>query len=138
MRETVKAFKVLSDETRLRVLNLLVERECCVCEVVQALGISQSRASRGLTALYDAGFLTMRKEGLWSLYAIDAAGMPEYQADVVRAVSRALEEDSVAQGDRARLRDMKKTGVACSGKMPTKAEVTTFITAAMADRENAG
>ena len=63
MKDTAKAFKVLSDETRLRVLNLLLERECCVCEVMQALEISQSRASRSLTALNDAGFLKQRKEG---------------------------------------------------------------------------
>jgi len=31
MRDTIKAFKTLSDETRLRVLNLILERECCVC-----------------------------------------------------------------------------------------------------------
>jgi ArsR family transcriptional regulator len=74
MRETVKAFKVLSDETKLRILNLLLERECCVCEVMQALEISQSKASRGLTALYDAGFLKMRKNGLWSLYSIEREG----------------------------------------------------------------
>ncbi len=34
MKET-KAFRVLSDETKMRVLNLLLERECCVCEVAQ-------------------------------------------------------------------------------------------------------
>ena len=50
MREIIKAFKALSDETRLRVLNLILERECCVCEVMQALEISQSKASRHLTA----------------------------------------------------------------------------------------
>ena len=48
MRDVVKTFKVLSDETRLRALNVLLEQECCVCEVMQALEISQSKASRGL------------------------------------------------------------------------------------------
>ena len=47
MRDVVKTFKVLSDETRLRALNLVIEQECCVCEVIQALQISQSKASRG-------------------------------------------------------------------------------------------
>ena len=61
MRDTVKAFKALSDETRLRILNVLLERECCVCEVMQALDISQTRASRNLAALYDAGFLKLKK-----------------------------------------------------------------------------
>ncbi len=57
MRDFVKLFKALSDETRLRMLNVLLERECCVCEVMQALDISQTRASRNLAALYEAGFL---------------------------------------------------------------------------------
>ena len=71
MQDLIKATKALSDETRLRILNLLNERECCVCEVMQALDISQTRASRNLGALYDAGFLRQRKEGLWSLYSIN-------------------------------------------------------------------
>ena len=70
MRELVKAFKALSDETRLRIINLLLERECCVCEVIQALDISQTRASRNLNILYNAGFLKLRKDGLWSLYSV--------------------------------------------------------------------
>ena len=78
MRDTIKAFKALSDETRLRILNVLLKRECCVCEVMQALDISQTRASRNLGTLYDAGFLNLRKDGLWSLYSIDKEGMKDY------------------------------------------------------------
>ena len=71
MRDLVRAAKALSDETRLRILNLLLERECCVCEVMQVLEISQTRASRNLNILLDAGFLKVRKEGLWAYYSID-------------------------------------------------------------------
>jgi DNA-binding transcriptional ArsR family regulator len=39
MREIGRVFKVLEDGTKLRILNLLMEREYCVCEVVQALEI---------------------------------------------------------------------------------------------------
>jgi ArsR family transcriptional regulator len=39
MRDLVEAAKALADETRLRILNLLLERECCVCEVMQVLEI---------------------------------------------------------------------------------------------------
>ena len=63
MRDTIRAFKALSDETRLRMLNILLDRECCVCEVMQALDISQTRASRNLAALVDAGFIRLRKDG---------------------------------------------------------------------------
>jgi len=117
MRDMVKAFKALSDETRLRILNLVLERECCVCEVMQALDISQTRASRNLGALYDAGFLKMRKDGLWSLYSIDREGMKEHFAEVVEAVRKALQGNEVAILDRERLEKAERVGPGCVQRM---------------------
>ena len=113
MRDLVKAFKALSDETRLRILNLLFERECCVCEVMQALNISQTRASRNLSALYDAGFLKLRKDGLWSLYSIDEEGMREHFHDLVEAVRKGLEGNDMVVLDRERLRIAERVGPRC-------------------------
>ena len=70
VRNLVKAFKALSDETRLRILNILIQQECCVCEVMQALDISQSRASRNLGVLYDAGLVNSKRDGVWTVYFI--------------------------------------------------------------------
>ena len=117
MRYLVKTFKALSDETRLRILNLLLERECCVCEVMQALGISQTRASRNLSALYDAGFLKLRKDGLWSLYSIDKEGMQEYFSDLVKTVTKALEDSEIAALDRERLKKAERVGPGCVRQM---------------------
>ena len=114
MRELVKAFKALSDETRLRILNLLLETECCVCEVMQALDISQTRASRNLSALYDAGFLKLRKDGLWSLYSIDREGMGEHFSDLVGAVRKALEGNEAVALDRERLKKAERIGPGCA------------------------
>ena len=114
MRDLTKAFKSLSDETRLRILNLLMERECCVCEVMQALEISQTRASRNLSALYDAGFLKMRKDGLWSLYSIDREGMSEHFTALVEAVHKGLEGSEVVALDRERLKKAERVGVGCA------------------------
>jgi ArsR family transcriptional regulator len=116
MRETVKAFKTLSDETRLRILNLVLERECCVCEVMQALEVSQSKASRGLTALYDAGFLRLRKDGLWSLYSVDREGMKPYCADLVEAVRKGLKGNKLVVQDRERLKKARRVGPGCVRK----------------------
>ena len=60
MQEIVKTMKALSDETRLRILKILLEKECCVCEIMQALDIFQSRASRNLGILQNAGLLKTR------------------------------------------------------------------------------
>jgi ArsR family transcriptional regulator, arsenate/arsenite/antimonite-responsive transcriptional repressor len=122
MRETIKAFKALSDETRMRILNLVSERECCVCEIEQALDISQSKASRGLTALCDTGFLKLRKEGLWSLYSIDKE-MEPYLSDMVSAAVKSLAGNQIARADKESLKTAKRTGTSCA--LPCKTGATT-------------
>ena len=116
MRDMVKPLKALSDEIRLRILNLLLERECCVCEVVQALNISQARASRNLKILYDAGFLNLRYDGLWSLYSIDKKGMAEYQLRLTDVVQKAMEGNELAAADKARLGKSKRIGAEYVGR----------------------
>jgi ArsR family transcriptional regulator, arsenate/arsenite/antimonite-responsive transcriptional repressor len=116
MRET-KAFKVLSDETKMRVLNLILERECCVCEVMQALEIPQSKASRGLTSLHDAGFLKMRKEGLWSLYSIDNEGIKGYRSQLIGAVREAMKANKITELDRERLKTATRVGAGCVNRL---------------------
>ena len=110
MRDVVKAMKALSDETRLRILNLLLERECCVCEVMQVLGISQSTASRGLGALHDAGFLKLRKDGVWSFYSIDKEGISGYQSQLIEVVKEALKNNKIVEEDRESLRRAERVG----------------------------
>ena len=117
MRDLVKVYKVLSDESRLRVLNLLIERECCVCEVMQALDISQSKASRILSALYDVGILKLHKDGLWSLYSIDWDGMDTQIKDIVEATTRAFKGNKVMVSDRERLRKAERVGPGYVNKM---------------------
>ncbi len=117
MKGLLKLFRVLSDESRLRVLNLLLERECCVCEVMQALDISQSKASRILSALYDVGILKMHKDGLWSLYSIDWDGMDTHLRDIVEATFRAFERNEVIIRDRDRLKKAERVGPGCVKKI---------------------
>ena len=116
MRDLVKAFKALSDETRLRILNVLLERECCVCEVMQALDISQTRASRNLSALYDAGFIKLRKDGLWSLYSIDEEATKDFLPDLLEAVRKGIEGNELAAQDRKRLQRAERVGPGCVQK----------------------
>ena len=116
MKDTIKAFKALSDETRLRILNVLLERECCVCEVMQALDISQTRASRNLSALYDAGFLKLKKDGVWVTYSIDTESTKDYFSELVGIVGKALDGNTVAKEDRERLKKAERIGPGCANK----------------------
>lgn len=71
MKQAAKFFKVLADEARIKILWLLFNyRELCVCDIMTALGITQSKASRHLAVLRNAGLAKDRKEGLWSYYSI--------------------------------------------------------------------
>jgi ArsR family transcriptional regulator, arsenate/arsenite/antimonite-responsive transcriptional repressor len=115
MKNLVKVYKALSDETRLRVLNLLFEKECCVCEVMLALNISQSKASRILSALYDVGFLKVRKEGLWSLYSFDWDEMGENRLNILEAARKGFSGDRQMDADRERLKTAVSVGPGCCG-----------------------
>jgi DNA-binding transcriptional ArsR family regulator len=68
-------FKALSDETRLEIMTLLLEREeLCVCDFVETLGLTQSKVSRHLRYLYHAGLVEDRRDGLWTRRAICSGG----------------------------------------------------------------
>jgi len=113
MRQATNAFRALADETRLRILNILLERECCVCEVMQALGISQSRSSRNLSILYDAGFLSLRKDGLWSLYSIKRQAAESLPVNLVQVVEKSMAENKAIARDRERLSQAERVGPGC-------------------------
>ena len=63
-------FKALSEESRLRILSILMEREMCVCEIEVCLKMTQSNASRHLTELKKCGILESNKEAQWAYYKI--------------------------------------------------------------------
>ena len=113
MRALLKAFKALSDETRVRILKLLLERECCVCEVMQALQISQSRASRNLGILQDTGFIKARRNGLWVVYSINEKGMASHSEALVEVLRNSLHRDETISLDRERLKQAVRMGPGC-------------------------
>ena len=111
MGDLLKVPKALSDETRLRIFNLVLERECCVCEVVQAMQISQTRASRNLGILHDAGLLKARRDGLWVLYSVDEQAMEKKScAGLAEVIRTAMENDEASALDRERLKTAIREG----------------------------
>jgi ArsR family transcriptional regulator len=113
MQDLIKATKALADETRLRILSLLMERDCCVCEVMQALGISQTRASRNLGILEEAGFLRSRRDGLWVVYAIDRESTNRYAALLADFLKKAPVKSEILAKDRERLKQAQRVGPGC-------------------------
>jgi ArsR family transcriptional regulator len=82
MRTLASVFKALSDETRLQMLGLLLrEGELCVCDFVEVLAVTQSKASRHLRYLVNAGLLQDRRAGIWVYFRI--AEQPDLVQSVV-------------------------------------------------------
>lgn len=104
MRNLLKIFKALADETRLRILYLLMEREACVLEIKQAMRISQTRASRNLGILHDAGLLKARRDGPLVFYSLDTNSIKKNCTCLDVMVKQAFETDHTANLHRERLK----------------------------------
>lgn len=70
MERTLRILKALSDETRLRIIELLLDGEKCVCDIFPKVGRTQSTVSIQLGKLEDWKILTSRREGKKILYKI--------------------------------------------------------------------
>jgi ArsR family transcriptional regulator len=68
----IESFKALAEESRLRILALLMDEEMCVCELEETLGMTQSNVSRHLTALRGAGIIECNKSAQWAFYCVSA------------------------------------------------------------------
>jgi ArsR family transcriptional regulator len=97
-----KIFRTLGDPTRVRILALLEQEELAVHELMEALGMAQSRVSRHLGILRDAGLLRDRREGTFALYRFERPA-PGPWAEAWALASRSLAADPIASRDRAAL-----------------------------------
>ena len=113
MKNIEKIMKLLSDNTRLRILMLLSRKEFCVCQVMGVLGISQPLVSRNLKLLLDSGFLEERRKGKMVYYSM-RKDMDELNASLVRLLKKVLKGDRVLSEDLGSLKEceefQKKTG----------------------------
>jgi len=71
METFLKTVSALNDETRVLILRFIDENgECCVCDLQSSLDMIQSRLSRHLKILKDAGFLRVERKGTWAYYSV--------------------------------------------------------------------
>jgi ArsR family transcriptional regulator len=72
-------FQILADPIRLATVELLQERELCVCELCDLLEIAQSKLSFHLKKLREAGFVIARQEGRWTYYRLNLVPFVELE-----------------------------------------------------------
>ena len=96
MSHAVRYFKALSDDTRLRLVHVLSQYELSVNELVSLLETGQSRISRHLKILADAGLLVARRDGLRAYYSAVREGEG---LEFLRAVAPFLTADMNMRAD---------------------------------------
>lgn len=103
-------FKALSDETRLRILSLILEGEMCVCEIENCLGLTQSNASRHLNALKSAGILSSSKHAQWTYYRLNEEFCNENQ-ELLRYLTVKLKSLSTYESDKRKQDQCKQSNL---------------------------
>ncbi|ENR1124571.1 winged helix-turn-helix transcriptional regulator, partial [Campylobacter coli] len=72
MQKFLTIISAINDESRVLILyHLLKYQELCVCDLQKLLNMAQSRLSRHLKILKDAGFLYVKRKGTWAYYGIN-------------------------------------------------------------------
>ena len=86
LEDFLKTTGALYDETRVKLLKFIEKNGAmCVCDLQESFGMIQSRLSRHLKILKDAGFLTLKKEGRWAYYSIRSP-LDRFRAQAVEEI----------------------------------------------------
>ena len=91
MKKINQLFKALSEETRLRILALLLDGELCVCDLIAVLDLPQSTISRHLSHLLHAGWVEGDRRGVWMYYQL-ANHENTLQSDLLNVLTGHLAE----------------------------------------------
>lgn len=70
LKDNLKLLKALSEESRYKIIEVLLKGEKCACELPQLIGRTQSNTSMHLTKLSDLGILQSRRDGKMVIYSI--------------------------------------------------------------------
>lgn len=96
--ELQKVFKTLSDPTRIRILRLLETEQLVVQELMEVLGMAQSRVSRHLAILREAGLVVDRRDRTFVSYRMNPPSEPWWR-DAWKLVRENLKGDSTSERD---------------------------------------
>jgi ArsR family transcriptional regulator len=110
MPELQECFKGLADQTRLRIVNLLLAGELCVCDIQRILKAPQSGISRHLTYLKHAGLVRDRRDGVRIFYRL-AGEEDSILKELYEFLRAAFRKDRSLRADRTQLKQALKEGV---------------------------
>ncbi len=132
MKDLEDYFKGLSDLTRLRIMNLLLQGELCVCDIQRIVAGSQPTVSRHLNYLKHSGLVLDRRDGLRVFYQLAKDNNPDLKA-LHQFLRRVFKGKSVLENDLKELKDAMARG-ACA--IPTPIHSARPVTSDMTVNRN--
>ncbi len=128
MNNLTNFFRLVSDETRLRLLMILSEKELCVCELCHILSLSQPKVSRHLARLRDMGLVQTKREGQWIFYDL------KLEDPLIRDIIKLI-KDNMAKYDLLR-KDWERLNVLIQdNKLCERVETTDSVEKSMEIRD---
>jgi len=94
MKDFIKVMKALSDPNRVKIIKMLQHKTMCVCEMREALDVSQPTVSKNLKILEEAGIVDFKKEGLWVDYHLTDGSKSPYAASLLGNLRHWLENEA--------------------------------------------
>ena len=83
----LKSIGALNDETRVKLLKFInTDGKCCVCDLEKSFNMIQSRLSRHLKILKEAGFLKLERDGRWAYYSVRSP-LDEFRQSCLKEIS---------------------------------------------------
>lgn len=117
MERLTDFFKILSDETRLRIMILLYHKKFCVCEICGIMGESQPKISKHLGKLRDMGFVKDERQEQFMYYDLNITD--ELYMNILAGIVEKSDAYPVIKEDLVKSSDTKAFLDACKRKTLT-------------------
>lgn len=105
MKNIVNFFRAMGEDTRVKIMLMLLKEEMCICELMEELKLSQSAVSHHVKILKQAELINDRRNGKWTFYSINKQGFEGH--------FRSLEEKFVEPVKKYQYREKTEPSVPC-------------------------
>jgi len=99
MNDFMQILKALADESRLRIINLLLTHDLCVGALASHLGISKAAVSQHLQILRKAGLVKGEKRGYWTHYSVERSVLHDVANSFIKAANQTLSAEDICPRD---------------------------------------
>lgn len=114
MQKLLDLFKILSDQTRLRIMVLLSHKEFCVCELCSILQLPQPKVSAHLARIRDMGYVQDERQGQWIFYKLNIHD--HTMLEIIKIIAASGNKFEVLENDWRNYLEREKANKLCERK----------------------